>query len=200
MLKRIVCVVLLSLLVASVASAHVLYPGEDPNNPRPRPPRLRPLDPTFPPDVVLPDKEPWRNPLLPPLLDPPPDALVGKAFPRLLIVENPSATSARLVLPANPTAALKTAKAPIARAAGFPLFGVALLAGLVGGGLWLIRKPTARYLLIAVLPLGAVILGSVALAQPANPPRQVMETVKVRISRATVGSDYQLILPRRPVK
>ncbi len=129
----------------------------------------------------------------------PSDDFVPKQLLRLLIVHDPNEPSARLVLPANATAARKTEEARTVQAAGFPFVGLALAGSLIGGGLWLARAPKAKYLLAAAMPLGAIALAGFAFAQPApsEPGRTVIEKMKVRISRASIGSDYQLILPKR---
>ena len=171
-MQRIFCVVMLSLLMGASAWADI--PGPDgrrgPNRPG-----------TMPSDDFVP-KDPAPKPL-----------------PRLLIVQNPNEPSACLVLPANATAARKAEEARTAQATGFPFVGLALTGSLIAGGLCLARVPKARYLLAAVLPVGAIALAGMVAAQPTHPlpGRTVIETIKVRISRASVGSDYHLILPKR---
>jgi hypothetical protein len=173
MMHRMVCVVMLSLLVMPAAWADI--PGPDGRrSPRPLPP--------------LPGADGLPNDARP------------KPLPHLLIVQNPNEPSARLVLPANATAARKVEEMRTVQAAGFPFVGLALVGSLLAGGLWLARMPRAKYLLAAALPVGAIALAGIVVAQPARPEpgRTVIETMKVRISRASVGSDYQLILPKRP--
>jgi hypothetical protein len=174
MLNRIFCVFLLSLLIVPIASADVLMPGE-----RPDPNRRRNLPPV-PPPIPVDDGHP-------------------KPLPRLLIVHNANESGARLVLPANATAALKSEETRTVQAAGFPFLGLALAGSMIGGGLWLARMPKAKVLLVALLPLGAIALAGFVAAQPAQPApgRTVIEKMKVRISRANIGSDYHLILPKR---
>lgn len=166
MMHRLVCVALLSLLMAPGVWAEI--PG--PNGER----GVRP------PDVPVDDGRP-------------------KPLPRLLIVHDANEPTARLVLPANATAERKTEEARPAQAAAFPLFGLALAGSLIGGGLWLTRMPRAKWLLAAILPLGAIGLAGFVVAQPARPApgRRVIETMKVRITRTNIGSDYHLILPKR---
>jgi hypothetical protein len=175
MLHRIVCVVLLSLLIVPSAWGDITMPGVTPD-----PNRRRTLPPLPPVDSPKDDGKP-------------------KQLPRLLIVHDPNEPTTRLVLPANATAARKTEEVRTVRTAAFPFVGVALAGSLIGGGLWLARVPKAQYLLAAVLPLGAIALAGFAAAQPARPEpgRTVIETMKVRISRASIGSDYHLILPKR---
>jgi hypothetical protein len=173
MMHRMVCVVMLSLLIVPAAWADI--PGPD---------GRRPNRVYMPPDDFLPKETP------------------PKALPHLLIVHNPNESSARLVLPANATAARKAEEMRTVQAAGFPFVGLALTGSLIAGGLWLARMPKAKYLLAAALPLGAIALAGIVVAQPARtePGRTVIETTKVRISRASVGSDYQLTLPKRPAQ
>jgi hypothetical protein len=170
MTHRTVCVALLSLLIVPAAWADI--PGPDGR----------------------------RGPNRPGTM--PSDDFVPKVMPRLVIVHNPSEPSARLVLPANATAARKVEEARTVQAAGLPFVGLALTGSLIAGGLCLARLPKAKYLLVAALPLGAIALAGIVAAQPARPEpgRTVIETMKVRISRASVGSDYHLILPKQPAQ
>ncbi|MSQ95744.1 MAG: hypothetical protein EXR98_14480 [Gemmataceae bacterium] len=121
-------------------------------------------------------------------------------MPKMTVSRDPSAKSVTLILPDNLVTALQPAVLPrVASTGSATMVGLALVGSLVAGGLWLARLPRAKYLVGVMIPLlGLALVNSVVQAQSArlDPPRAVVETGKVRISRGSPGQ-IQLILPAR---
>ena len=144
-------------------------------------------------DIPGPDGRRARRPqYIPPEIPPAP-------APKLVISRDNGATTAKLILPKNVLAAVKSNDAPrMASTRPTTVLGLALVGSLIAGGLWLVRVPRAKYVATIVV-LASVMIGTSLHAQPARleAPRDVLERGKLQISRDASATNIQLILPKK---